>query len=117
MPRQASHLRSAGPAVEYSGVTKSSYTADGASVSAGLPALLVGVAAVAGPQQEPVLHLGRQHDVARADLGEQVSPRLRVPARDQLVAEALDERVVGQVAVALGVMARCRAPWDRQRVP
>ncbi len=68
------------------------------------------------PQREPVVMLGREHDVARPGLGAQPGQGIEVRAGRGVV-EGLDEVVVGVgVAVHLGVVPRRGAALDAHRV-
>ena len=82
-----------------------------------LPGLAVRVGMRARPQQEAVVVLGDEDDVARAGAREEIGPGVEIAAARQLH-ELRHEVVVGVVgAVGLAVMALRRAAVDADRVP
>jgi hypothetical protein len=70
----------------------------------------------ARPEAEAVLYFGSKDDVAGTALRKQFRPRFRIPARDHLVSESLNERVVRLLPVVLTVVASRRTPWHGHRV-
>src|SRR3990170_4066330 len=77
---------------------------------------LVGVRVLAGPQSEPVVVLGREHDVAGARPGEEVGPLRKVCLGTGLV-ELRDEAVVRKAQpVRFGMMSLGPASWDLDSV-